>query len=78
MALYVLFDVSKNIAAASCFSVMADECTDCSNKEQVTVKVDDQMKEHQSFIGLYIVDSIDADTLVFAIRDVLLRVNVNI
>ena len=39
MALHILRDVSKNIAAASCYSVMADECTDCSNKEQFTVNI---------------------------------------
>ena len=81
MALHILRDVSKNIAAASCYSVMADECTDCSNKEQFTVNirwVDEQLKEHESFIGLYKVDTIDADSLVFAIRDVLLQMNVNI
>jgi len=31
MALHILYDVSKNIAAISCFSLMADECTNCSN-----------------------------------------------
>ena len=75
MALHILCDVSKNIAAASCYSVIADECTDCSNKEQFTVNiqwVDEQLKEHESFIGLYKVDTIDADSTVFAIRDVLL------
>ena len=67
MALHILHDVSKNIAAVSCYSVMADECTDCSNKEQFTVNirwVDQQLKEHESFIGLYKVDTIDADSLV--------------
>jgi len=39
MALHILHDVSKNIAAASFFSVMADECTDCSNKEQFTINM---------------------------------------
>ena len=81
MTLHILCDVSKNIAAASCFSVMADEYTEHSNKEQFTVNirwVDNQMKEHESFIGLYKVDTNDADTLVSAITDVLLRMNVNI
>ena len=75
MALHILYDVSKNIAAASCYSAMADECTNCSNKEQFTVNswwVNEQLKEHESFIGLYKVDTIDANSLVFAIRDVLL------
>ena len=52
-----------------------------SNKEQFTVNirwVDERLKEHESFIGLCKVDAINADSLVFAIRDVLLRMNVNI
>jgi len=47
MALHIPCDVNKNSAAASCFSVMADECTECSNKEKFTVNIqwdDDQMK----------------------------------
>jgi len=39
MTLHTLHDDSKNTAAASYFSVMADECTDCSNKEQFTVYI---------------------------------------
>ena len=68
MALHIICDISKNIAAASCYSVMADKCTDCSNKEQFTVNiqwVDEQLKEHENFIGLYKVDIIDVDSLVF-------------
>ena len=75
MALHILHDVSKNTAKASCYSVMADKCTDCSNKEQFTVNiwwVDKQLNEYENYIGLYKVDTIDADSLVFAIRDVLL------
>ena len=67
MALHILHDVSKNIATSGCYSVMADECTDCSNKEQFTVNiqwVDKQLKEHENYIGLYKVDIIDADSLV--------------
>ena len=81
MVLHILFDISKNIAEASCYSVMADECTDCSNKEQFTVNiwwVDKKLKEYENFIGLYKVDITDVHSLVFPIRDVLLRINVNI
>ena len=64
MALHILHDVSKNIAKASCYSVMADECTDCPNKEPFTINirwVDKQLKEYENFIGLYKVDTIDAE-----------------
>ena len=58
-----------------------NECTDCSNKEQFTINirwVDEHLNEHEKFIGLYQVSTIDAESLVSAIRDVLLRMNVKV
>jgi len=81
MAQHVLCEISKDIASSSCFSVMADECTDCSNKEQLTVNIrwtDQDLKEHEDFIGLYQVDSITADCLLSYIQDVLFRVNLKL
>ena len=81
MALHILRSVSQDIAECPCYSVMADECTDCSNKEQFTVCirwVDKELKEQEDFIGIYQVDTIDADCLLSAIRDVLLRMNVKL
>ena len=60
------------------FSNMADECTDCSNKEQFTINlrwVDSKLQDHTEFIGLYAVDAIDANSLAFSIKDILLRMN---
>ena len=54
---------------------MADECTDCANKKQFTINfwwVDSKLIDHNEFIGLYTVDSIDAKSLVSSIKDVLL------
>ena len=81
VALHILRKVSHNIAGSHCFSVLADECTDCSNKEQFTINirwVDQHLNEHEEFIGLYQVDTIDAKSLVSAIRDVLLRMNAKV
>ena len=81
MAIHILREVSHNIADSHCFSIMADECTDCSNKEQFTINicwVDQHLNAHKEFIGLYQVSTIAASSLVSAIRDVLLRMNVNI
>ena len=75
MTLHILRDVSSKIAECSCYSIMADECTDCSNKEQFTINirwVDEELKEHENFIGLYQVDTIDAECLLLSIEDVLL------
>ena len=50
------------------YSVMADECTDIANKEQFTICIgwiDSNLQDHEDFIGLYEVDNISADCLVF-------------
>ncbi|XP_065191926.1 zinc finger MYM-type protein 1-like [Sycon ciliatum] len=80
MALSILRQLSKSIADCPCYSIMADECTDLSNKEQFTIClrwVDHDLMEHEDFIGLYQVDTIDANTLFSAIKDVLLRMNLS-
>jgi len=41
MARKVLTDIGDNIRDGGFFSVMADECTDCSNKEQFTIDLQD-------------------------------------
>ena len=67
VALHILREVSHNIAGSHCFSIMADECTDCLNKEQFTINlrwVDQNLNVHEEFIGLYQVSAIDADSLV--------------
>lgn len=76
MARKILTDIGDNIRDGGLFSVMADECTDCSNKEQFTINlrwVDSKLQDHTEFIGLYAMDAIDADSLTFSIKDVLLR-----
>ena len=78
MALHILREMSGNIAASHCFSLMADECTDCSNKEKFTINirwVDQELHEYEQFIGMYQVTTIDSQTLVSAIQDVLVRLN---
>ena len=60
---------------------MADECTDIANKEQFTIClrwIDDNLDDHEDFIGLYQVDSIGANSLVRAIMDTLIRLNLSI
>ena len=60
---YIVCDVSSKIAASSHYSILADECTNCFNKEQFIVNIrwiDEELKDHESFIDLYQVNSIDA------------------
>ena len=83
MALHILREliISKCIASAGFFALMADECTDCSNREQFTINirwVDANLQDNVAFIGLYAVDTISADCLVSAIKDVLIRMNLKL
>ena len=74
--------ISKSILQSGVyFSIMADECTDISNKERFTVClrwVSKDLKDHEDFIGLYHVDSITADSLTIHIKDALLRLNLQL
>ena len=81
MAFHILRQLSKNIQENGWYAIMADECTDVSNVEQFTICirwVDKYLESHESFIGLYEVDSITSDTLVSAIKDTLVRLNVKL
>ena len=80
MALSILRDVSKEIQASSFFSVMCDECTDASNKEQLVICirwVDPQLDVHEDVIGLYKIDDISAATITHVIKDALVRLNLS-
>ncbi|CAM1298331.1 Uncharacterised protein at_DN2170 [Pycnogonum litorale] len=81
MCLQLLRQVSSCIQSNRFYSIMADECTDCSNKEQFTLCirwVDESLTDHEDFIGLYEVATIDANTLTSTIKDVLQRMNLSI
>lgn len=57
-----------------------DETTDISNKEQATVVIwcVENFTVHEEFLGLYSLPSIDSDVIVGTIKDVLIRMNLNI
>ena len=81
MSLKILREIISNIHNAFFYTVMVDETTDCSNKEQVVLVirwVDEQLIVHEEFIGLYSVPAIDADTLTTVIKDSLLRLNLSL
>jgi len=59
-ASHILDDVSRKIRKSGCFTLMCDECTDVSNKEQLTIClrwVDENLKDHENFVGLYQVNN---------------------
>lgn len=60
---------------------MADETTDVSNKEQVTLiirRITENLEVHEEFLGLYIVSSTNAAMLSDVIRDLFVRMNVSL
>ena len=73
MALRMLREIASNIQS-SMFTIMVDETTDASTREQVVIVlrwVDDELMVHEDLIGLHLTDSIDSDSLVTIIHDVL-------
>ena len=56
MALSVLRNIAANIRTSDYFTIMADETTDISNREQLVVCIrwtDSDLEVHEDFIGLY-------------------------
>ena len=80
MALNILRKISANVRNSSYFTIMADEAADASNKKQFAICsrwVDDESEVHEEFIGLYEIDNLTVNTPVAAIKDTLLRINLN-
>lgn len=79
MALKVLRTISACLHSSSFYSIMADETTDISNQEQVTIILrwvdDNDFSVHEEFVGLYVVPSNDSNTLVSIVKDTLIRLN---
>ena len=81
MTLEVLRDVVASLQLRPLYSIMADETTDSSNREQVVIFlrwVDNSLKAHEEFIELQQVDRIDAATITFTTKDVLHRMNLRL
>ena len=73
MAMQVLRHIVESIKSVPFLTIMIDETTDVSNKEQVVVCfrwVDAKLYSHEEFVGLYQVDSTQASVLVSVIHDV--------
>ena len=81
MSLTILREISNNIQNSVYYTIMADEVTDSSNKEQFVVClrwVDHDLVTHEEFVGLYAVDNITLETLVNSLKDVLLRMGLSV
>lgn len=81
MALQVLRKVIESISLSPFLSLMIDETTDISNKEQLVICirwVDKSLQPHEEFVGLYHIESTQSSTLISTIHDVLQRMNISI
>ena len=78
MSLSILRSITNKLQSADAFTIMADECTDLSNHEHLVICfrwVDADLEVHEEFAGLYHIPDTSADTIVQALRDCLLRMN---
>ena len=81
MALSILRPIVATLHSAPFCSLMVDETTDISNKEQVVICirwVDNDFEPHEEFIGLHQVESTTSTNLFSVICDVLARLNLSI
>lgn len=76
MAQHVARQQLHEIRERHSFAIMADEYTDIGNLEQLSMcirTVDDDLVISEDFLGFYQLNDIRNDTIVNAIKDVLLR-----
>lgn len=79
MAHQVQRDLASDIRG-NFFSIIADEYTDVSNDEQLTIClrwVDDVLDVHEDFLGFYKIPSIASDTVVSVIKDIFIRLQLS-
>ena len=78
MSLSILCSIVQKLHSDDAFTIMADECTDISNHEQLVICfrwVDSDIEVNKEFVGLYHIAYISADTIVQALKDCLVQMN---
>ena len=81
MAHFVLHGKIEEIRENGFFSIMVDEYTDVSNKEQLSFclrSVNENLEVQEDFLGFYQLTNIKSETIVNAIKDILLRFNLQL
>lgn len=76
MANVVQRTILEKISQSPFITIMVDETTDITNKEQLAFvirHVDENLSVSEDFLGMYSLLSITADSIVDAIKDILLR-----
>ena len=78
MSVTIRREISNDIHTATHFTIMADECTDSANNEQLVICfrwVDHKLEVHEDFVGLYSIPNVSASTIFSVINDCLMRMN---
>ena len=76
MANQVLRKKLTEVKNSNFYSIMCDEYTDTSNKEQLSICVhwvDDNLEAQEDFLRFYQITNIKSDAIVSTIRDALVR-----
>ena len=74
MAKSVLREIVDQIKQAGFYSLLADECTDIANKEQLTIClqwIDDKLQPNEEFVEFYEIPNTNAETIATVIKDAL-------
>ena len=77
MAKIVLREILDQIKQAGFYSLLADECTNIANKEQVTIClrwIDDKLQPNEEFVGFYEIPNTNAETIATVIKDAMFRI----
>jgi len=81
MPCHVLRKMLAEIRERQVFGMMADEYTDVSNLEQLSFcvrTVDEKLDVKEHFLGFYELNNIKSETIVNAMKDILLRFHLNL
>ncbi|XP_065891716.1 zinc finger MYM-type protein 1-like [Dysidea avara] len=72
----VLNSILSFIHESTCVSIMVDETTDISNKEQLTLvmrRIDHNLDVYEEFLGMYQIDSATVESITSTILDALMH-----
>lgn len=75
MSLQVLCEIAQIIQSSVIYSIMADETADISSKKQLICCirwVDDNLTQHEEFIGIDPIVNTSAGYIVSVVKDILL------
>ena len=76
MSHMVLRNIATCIHRVKYFTIMADQCVDILNIEQLVIcfrYIDETLAVHEEFMGLYMCDNIKSETIVKTLEDVMIK-----